>query len=104
MPGSTLWDLILKLDPAAFREVLVEQVRRLHRMKVFQLELPFGVVSIDGKTTAVKEEVNKYCQRQSGGYWLYQVLNATSISTPLSPLIMQLPINRQTMSLGCCPR
>jgi predicted transposase YbfD/YdcC len=100
VPDSTLTDLIPELDPAPFRGALAEAVRRLHRMKVFESDLPFGIVSIDGKTTAVKEAFNEYCQRQKGGYLLYRVLNATLISSPVAPVVMQIPIERRTNEVG----
>lgn len=100
---STLWDLLGKLCAAAVRAQLVEMVRRMHRMKAFESDFPLRVVSIDGKVTHSEERVNVYCQRRNNDGWvdyLWRRLNAVLISSPLLPIVMQVPIRARTNEVG----
>lgn len=63
---TTLRDLLCRLAPSALRRPLHKAVRAAHRRRALEPDgLPFGVVSIDGKATALPSCDDHYAQRQS---------------------------------------
>jgi hypothetical protein len=65
VPDTTLRDLLVRISPSAMRGLLWQQVRQAQRQKVLRPDgLPCGVLSIDGKTTAIRSWQAGYAQRQ----------------------------------------
>jgi len=66
LPDTTLHNLLWQLQPQQVLPVLHRVVRAAHRRRALVPdELPFGVVSLDGKSTAVPACDEYYAQRQS---------------------------------------
>lgn len=68
LPDTTTRDLLVRLEPSDLRAARVNQVRQAHRRKALEPDgLPFGVVSMDGKATAIDAWDDAYAQRQRHG-------------------------------------
>jgi hypothetical protein len=68
IPDTTLRTTLCKLSPDTLRECLRSQARAAHRRNALApLGLPFGVVAIDGKYTAIKAWDPLYAQKQDHG-------------------------------------
>lgn len=66
VPDTTLRETLCRLEPAALRPSLHAVVRKAHRRKALEPDgLPFGLVSFDGKGTAVPSADDWYAQRQT---------------------------------------
>lgn len=65
---TTLRDALLALNAQALRARIHDQIRAAHRRKALApTELPFGVVSMDGKVTSIKAWDEEYAQKQVTG-------------------------------------
>jgi len=65
---TTLRDLLVALEPSSLRPRLHAQVRAAHRQKaIAPVELPWGVVSMDGKATAIGAWDDQFAQKQVQG-------------------------------------
>lgn len=65
---TTMRDLLVALEPAAVRACLHEQVRAAHRQKaIAPYDFPWGVVSMDGKATAIAAWDDRFAQKQAQG-------------------------------------
>lgn len=66
LPDTTARNVLCELEPTELRSVLYTQVRVAHRRKALDPEsLPFGVLAMDGKATALPSCDDNYAQRQS---------------------------------------
>ena len=66
VPDTTLRSLLCHLDPKELRRVLVAVVRAAYRRKALApVDLPFGVVAMDGKGTSLPSCDDLYAQRQT---------------------------------------
>jgi hypothetical protein len=66
LPDTTARNVLCALEPSELRSVLYTQVRAAHRRKALEpASLPFGVLAMDGKGTALPSCDDKYAQRQS---------------------------------------
>jgi DDE_Tnp_1-associated len=103
---TTMRDALCALDPAELRRPLHALVRAAHRRKALEPEgLPFGVVALDGKSTAVPSCDDEYAQRQSQGdggrlLGLVRTVTCTLISSRAKPCIDALPIPASTNEMG----
>ena len=101
---TTMRDVLCALDPEELRGPLHALVRAAHRRKALEPEkLPFGVVAMDGKSTAVPSCDDAYAQRQSQGEGLVGVvrtMTCTLISSPAMPCIDAIPIPAATNEMG----
>ncbi len=105
VPDTTLRDLLCQLRPAALRAHLHAVVRAAVRRKALSdSALPFGVVSLDGKGTALPSCDDFYAQRQSQseGALVGVVRTVTSVlvSHPARPCLDVLPIPAATNEMG----
>lgn len=65
VPDTTMRDVLVRLSPTALRGVLWNQIKAAVRRKALMPDgLPFGVVSLDGKGTAIKSWEHNYAQKQ----------------------------------------
>jgi hypothetical protein len=66
LSDTTARNVLCTLEPSELRTVLYTQVRAAHRRKALEPEsLPFGVLAMDGKGTALPSCDDKFAQRQS---------------------------------------
>ncbi len=80
----------------------------MRRKALRPVDLPLGVVAIDGKSVWTGDEkVNDFCQRshKEGGmpYWHFRVLRAALVSAAAPVCIDQAPIPAETNDMGAFP-
>ena len=106
IPDTTLRDTFCILDPDEMRKPLHAVIRAAHRRKALApFKLPFGVVTLDGKCTALPSCDDEYAQRQtaSEGSALVGVLRTmtcTLVSAAARPCIDAIPIGAHTNEMG----
>lgn len=107
VPDTTLRDTLCKLRPAEVRPHLHRVVRAAHRRKALSVApgLPFGIVSLDGKATAVPSSDDFYAQRQTSGesptlVGVVRTVTATLTSHPARPCIDVTTIPASTNEMG----
>lgn len=108
VPDTTLWELLSRLSPGSFRNLLVDEVRKAYRAKELEPSLPFSVVAVDGKAIWTgKYKANRYCQRQSQDdtYDCYtmRVVRASFVGGPCKIVIDQMPVKRKKAEMSSFP-
>lgn len=87
---TTLRDLLCRIDSEQLRAVLHRQVHRARRRKALLPDgLPFGAVSMDGRSTATRlwDKAGRIAQRVSGKPALVRTITSCLISTRARPCI-----------------
>lgn len=97
LPDTTVRDVLVRLDPDDLRQGLRSQIHAAHRRKALSpVGLPFGVVSLDGKFTALRDTQSKhvsYCTSPNGeAYGKLGTITATLISAAAKPCLDARPI------------
>lgn len=106
IPDTTLRDVLCVVDPRELRRAIYAQVRAAHRRKALEPErLPFGILTMDGKGTALSGCDDFYAQRQSqdDGKQFTSVLRTvtcTLVSAAAKPCIDAIPIPASTNEMG----
>lgn len=107
VPDTTLRDALIAVAPESLRPSLHAVVRAAERRKALDLEphtLPFGVVSLDGKVTALPSSDDHFAQRQSQPdhhvVGLLRTVTATLTSSAARPCIDVMPIAASTNEMG----
>ncbi|HJW76113.1 MAG TPA: ISAs1 family transposase [Thermoleophilia bacterium] len=106
VPDTTARDVLCALDPDDVRRPLHAQIRAAHRRKALAPEgLPFGVVAMDGKGTAIEVADDEYAQRQphssgDGECGVVRTVTACLVSTRARPCIDVVPIHASTNEMG----
>ena len=107
MPDTTLRDALSTLQPNDLRPALHASVRAARRRKALEPEgLPFGVVALDGKTTAISACDDFFAQRQTAGddnaplCGALRTVTATLVSTRARPVIDVTSIAASTNEMG----
>ena len=105
VPDTTLRELLCRLRPAALRPHLHAVIRAAIRRKALSERLlPFGVVSLDGKGTALPSCDDFYAQRQSQSetrlVGVVRTVQSVLVSHPARPCLDVLPIPASTHSMG----
>lgn len=106
VPDTTLRDTLVRLSPRELRRTLHRQTRAAHRRKALRPEgLPFGVLALDGKFTALPCWDEAYAQRQSGKdgqdpHGVVGTLTACLISARARPCVDVLPLPAKTNEMG----
>jgi DDE_Tnp_1-associated/Transposase DDE domain len=105
IPDTTLRDVLCALDPAELRGPMHALVRAAHRRKALEPDkLPFGVVALDGKSTALPSCDDDFAQRQSHGdgglIGVVRTTTCTLISSRAMPCIDAIPIPAATNEMG----
>ena len=105
LADTTMRELLCKLDPLALRPVLHRLIRAAHRRHSLTPEhLPFGVVAMDGKVTALPDGRSPYAQRQTHDngvpYWLMRTVTSCLVTARAKPCIDVLPIPAATNEMG----
>ena len=109
LPDTTLHNLLWRLQPQQVLPVLHRVVRAAHRRRALcPDELPFGVVSLDGKSTAVPACDDYYAQRQSQHQGqclgLVRTISAVLVSSPAHPYLHVTPVPASTNEMGIFQR
>ena len=104
VPDSTLAYLIARLNPSPFRTVVHQQVRGLRRSGSLRpVGLPFGIATIDGKTTWTgAHRGDTACQKQ-GETWNLRVMRVILSSAASRPCLDQFFIPPATNEMGFFP-
>lgn len=108
VPDTTLRSALLTVVPTALRPSLHAVVRAAHRRKALEPHaLPFGVVSLDGKGTALPSCDDAFAQRQSQSQLerhhlvgMLRTVTATLTSSEARPCIDVMPIHASTNEMG----
>ncbi len=102
-PDTTLRDAIVRVEPKEIREAIHTQVRAVHRRKALAPDgLPFGVVAMDGKGTAI-DDVDGYYAQDQGDYGLVRTVTSSLVSSRGAPCIDAMPIPGSTNEMGQFP-
>lgn len=105
VPDTTLHDLIIKIEAEPLRELIAKEVKKAHRDHELQnTELPFHMVSIDGKCSSVsKIPVGKFSQKSECNgrdQFVNRVLRAAHVSSKTKMLLAQREICGKTNEMG----
>jgi hypothetical protein len=107
VPDTTLRDVLCRLRPHELRRSLHSVVRAAHGRKALSAAdgLPFGMVSLDGKGTAVPSADDFYAQRQTSSETsaltgVVRTVTATLTSSAARPCIDVTPIPASTNEMG----
>ncbi|MEO8900025.1 MAG: hypothetical protein ABI627_00750 [Polyangiaceae bacterium] len=106
LPDTTLRNALCTVEPSALRAPLHALVRKAQRRKALEpSELPFGVVSLDGKGFSIPSCDDWYAQRQThseGGalVGVVRTVTATFTSSAAKPIIDVVPIPASTNEMG----
>lgn len=109
-PDTTMRDLLIQVAPDGLRHCIYRQIRAAHRRKAITAdELPFGVLSMDGKVTAIRAWDDELSQRQrhggeegadAGAHGLVRTVTSVLISSRAKPVLDACPIAPKTNEDG----
>ena len=106
LPDTTLRNAPCKIEPDKLRKPLHALVRKAQRRKALEPnDLPFGVVSLDGKGFSIPSTDDWYAQRQTQGEdtaltGIVRTVTATLTSSAAKPIIDVTPIPAHTNEMG----
>lgn len=108
IPDTTLRAVLTKVAPEELRKCLRRQTKAAQRRKALEPEgLPFGVVAVDGKHTAISAWDEAYSQKQSegaggeaGAHGVVRTFTCTLVSARAKPCIDAAPIPSATNEMG----
>ncbi len=110
VPDTTMRDLLVRMDTETLRRRLYGQNKLARRRKALEPDgLPFGVVSLDGKTTATPmTDGNRYAQTQHDEdgrvrCGLVRTLTSTLVSSRAQVCLDAHPIPPRTNEMGAFP-
>jgi hypothetical protein len=101
LPDTMARDLLVAVDPHELRGALHRQVRCAHRRHALEPEpgFPWGVLSLDGKVTAIRAWDDRFVQRNHGK-GLVRTVTATLVSNAARVCIDAIPIPPRTNEMG----
>jgi len=106
LPDTTLRNALCTIEPDKIRKPLHALVRKAQRRKALEPnDLPFGVVSLDGKGFSIPSTDDWYAQRQTQGedtalIGIVRTVTATLTSSAAKPIIDVTPIPAHTNEMG----
>ena len=106
LPDTTLRSALCAVEPWQVVPALHTLVRKAQRRKALEpSELPFGVVSLDGKAFSIPAADDWYAQRQTQGegkplMGVVRSITATLTSSPARPIIDVTPVLAFTNEMG----
>ena len=111
VPDTTLRTVLCGVDPTELRAALVRAMRAAHRRKALEPDvLPFGVVSLDGKATALTSVDDYYAQRQTKNVepgrvvGVVRTISAVLTSSRARPFLDVAPVPAATNEMGVFER
>lgn len=109
LPDTTARDVLVRLPDTTLRACLYRQVKAARRRKALEpLGLPFGVVAVDGKTTAICAWDDRYAQLQphsedNGAHGMVRTLSCTLVSGRAKVYLDAVPVPPATNETGAFP-
>lgn len=108
IPDTTLRAALTKVEPEELRKCLRRQTKSAHRRGSLEpIGLPFGMVAVDGKHTAVSAWDETYSQKQSeggggedGAHGVVRTFTCSLVSSRAKPCIDAVPIPSATNEMG----
>jgi predicted transposase YbfD/YdcC len=106
VPDTTLRDLLCRIHPDGLRACLHRAIKAALRRKAIHLEgMPFHMVALDGKTTALPNWDNKYAKRTTNDYTLQnfgllRTVTCALVTARGRPCIDAIPIANETNEIG----
>lgn len=105
LPDTTLRNALCTIEPDKLRSPLHALVRKAQRRKALEPdELPFGVVSLDGKGFSIPSSDDWYAQRQTREdaalTGIVRTVTAALTSSAAKPIIDVTPIAAHTNEMG----
>ena len=106
VPDTTARNVLVRLQPYTLRACIHRQIKKAWRRKaLIPVELPFGVVAIDGKSTAIESWDWRYAQRHRnasghGAHGLVRTLTCSLVSARAKVCIDAVPIPSETNEMG----
>jgi hypothetical protein len=108
IPDTTLRAVLTKIAPEELRKCLRRQTKSAHRRRALEpVGLPFGMVSVDGKYTAIEAWDEAYSQKQSegeggenGAHGVVRTFTCSLVSSRAKPCIDAVPIPSATNEMG----
>jgi hypothetical protein len=108
LPDTTLRDILVSLETEELRECLRRQAMHAYRRSALRPEgLPFGVVAMDGKHTAITAWDEEYSQRQgegakaaSGAHGVVRTFTCALVSSRAKVCLDAPPIPPATNEMG----
>jgi len=105
LSDTTARNVLCVLEPSELRSVLYTQVRAAHRRKAIEPEsLPFGILAMDGKGTALPSCDDNYAQRQSADeaalVGVLRTMTAAIVSSRAKICVDASPIPAATNEMG----
>jgi hypothetical protein len=106
IPDTTMRDLLCQMSPRALRGRIHSLIRAAHRRKALEPDrLPFGVLAMDGKSTALTGCDDLYAQRQSQAEGerftsVLRTITCSLVSAAAKPCIDAVPIPASTNEMG----
>ena len=106
-PDTTMRDLLVQMDPEELRRVLHRQAKLAQRRKALRADrFPFGVVAIDGRSTATPmTDGNTYAQTHHDNHGrercgLVRTMTTTLVSSSAQPCLDACPIPPTTNDMA----
>jgi len=109
LPDTTARNVIERLDVRELRALLHRAIRAAHRRKAITHDgIPPGIVSMDGKATAINAWDDTIAQKQDhsagpGAHGVIRTITASLISSPARPIIDAFPVPASTNEAGAFP-
>jgi len=108
VPDTTMRDVLCRIEPDDLRACLHREVQAARRRKALPcVSLPFHVVALDGKGTALPCWDEQYAQRhqpeEGPPFGILRTVTAALVTAPGRPCIDATPIPPQTNEMGSFP-
>ena len=106
IPDTTMRTALVQVAPSQLRRSLRAQVKAAHRRKALEPDgLPFGVMTVDGKSTTSPTSDGKYAQKQThseggGSSGLVRTLTFSLVSSVAKVCMDAVPIPPATNEMG----
>lgn len=106
VPDTTLRDWLCGTDIGALRGIMHQHIHLAHRRKaIAAVGLPFGVITMDGKATAIKAWDDEHSQRhlneeKNHVYGLARTITVSLVSALAKPCIDVLAVPSVTNEMG----
>ncbi len=105
VPATTMRDALVKIDPNSVRKLLHEHCRSVAELGLLEpTKFPFGILSIDGKTTKIHDTKEAFVQTKTSAnnpnYGLLRTLTCCLVSSKSMICLDANPIPAVTNEMG----